>query len=285
MISFTNLNLTMIDRSNNNRADEYNRVKAIVFSTYHNKGIETTLEYLEGYNRRKTIDYKDYIGLKAEINFYHRYRKELTLDPVWDYGIKCDFVGNINDCSNVRLDITTNLTFKDDTTLFNLQVGSGRIYKYVKVNPGNGIIDTIVDYFNSSAEKALNRYNLAVFMPGDRDKYNPYIEVYSLDINNPYDGARHVDTITDFYLPTINEVLAELPDEMEQYEVSYEVDKYCATIAKLFNYHYGIRVDAFGQYDNYLWDLDSKYIKIFWRHPALKDYIDDTYENDLEDVY
>lgn len=268
-----------------NDAAEYNRIKAIIFSTYHDNGIGTALKYLDNYKQSGSIEYKDYIGLKAEINFYNRYRKELTLDPVWDYGIKCDFVGNINDCNNVRLDITTNLAFKDDTTLFNLQVGSGRIYKYVKVNPESGIIDTIVDYFNSSAEKALNRYNLAVFMPGDRDKNNPYLEVYSLDINNPYEGAQHVDTITDFYLPTINDILAELPDELEQFEVRYEVDKYCATIAKLFNYQYGIRVDAFGQHDYYPWNLDSKYIKIFWHHPALKAYIDDTYEDDLENVY
>lgn len=83
-----------------NNAAEYNRIKAIIFSTYHNNGIGTALEYLDNYKQSGSIEYKEYVGLKAEISFYNRYRKELTLDPVWDYGIKCDFVGNINGCNS-----------------------------------------------------------------------------------------------------------------------------------------------------------------------------------------
>lgn len=268
-----------------NSASNYNQKKAIVFSIYNRDGIKSAVQYLDDCHDNGDIDIKGYVGLKAEIKFYNRYRKEFTLDPVWDYGIKCDFVGNINGTNNVRLDVTTNLMFKDELALFNLQVDSGRIYKYVKVNPDDGKIVKIVDYFNSSAKNAHNRYNLGIFLPGDNDKYNPYLVVYSIDIERSYDDVRYVDTITDFYLPTVNTVVAELPDEMEDYEIGYEVDKYCATVAKLLNNEYGIRVDAFGQYDYHINDLDCKYIRICWRHPALREYIDDAYYDDLSCVF
>lgn len=280
-----NLNLTMANNSSNNGANEYNRIKAIVFSTYHNKGINKALEYLEGYKKRVTIDNRDYRGLKAEINFYNKYRTELVLDPIWDYGIKCDFVGNIEGSYNVRLDVTTNLDFKSKEALFNLNKATGRLYKFVRVNPDNGDIREVIDYFNPAAKKAVNRYNLALFMPGDRDKNNPYIEVYSIAIDNPYEDVQHVDTITDFYIPDIRSVIAEIPDDMDENEVSGEIEKYCTTVAKMLNNHYGIRVDALGQHCCNYYDLDSKYIKIYWRHPALKDDIEETYEGNLEDVY
>lgn len=269
----------------NNDVNEYNRIKAIIFSTYHNKGIGTALAYLDGYNQRGTLDCKNYRGLKAEINFFNKYRDVLVLDPIWDYGIKCDFVGNLDGNNNVRLDVTTNLTSKSKDTLFNLKQKTGRLYKFVEVDPETGDIKEVVDYFNPLAKNAVNRYNMAVFMPGDRDKTNPYLEVYSIAVDNPYEDVRHVDTITGFYIPDIRTVISEMPDDMDNNEISSEVEKYCTTVAKMLHNHYGIRIDALGQHHYYPWDLDSKYIKIYWRHPALKDYVDDTYEDDLEGVY
>lgn len=268
----------------NNDVNEYNRIKAIIFSTYHNKGIDTALAYLDGYNQRGTIDYKNYRGLKAEINFFNKHRVDMVLDPIWDYGIKCDFVGNYDGSNNVRLDVTTNLAYKSKDALFNLNQKTGRLYKFVEVDPDTGDIKEVVDYFNPSAKNAVNRYNMAVFMPGDRDKYNPYLEVYSISVDNPYEDVRHVDTITDFYILDIKSVIAEMPDDMDGNEIS-EIEKYCTTVAKMLQNHYGIRIDALGQHEIYPWDLDSAYINVYWRHPALKDYIDDMYEDDLEDVY
>lgn len=268
-----------------NDANEYNRIKAIIFSTYHNKGISTALSWLDGYYQREAIDYKNYIGLKAEVNFFNKYREELVLDPIWDYGIKCDFVGNIEDSNNVRLDVTTNLSYKSKDALFNLKQKTGRLYKFVKVNPDTGEIKDVIDYFNPSAKKAENRYNLAVFMLGDRDKNNPYVEVYSISVEDPYEDVRHVETITDFYILDIQSVIAEMPDDMDSYEINSEIGKYCSTVAKMLQNHYGFRIDALGQHNYYPIDPDMKFIKIYWRHPALKDYIDDTYEDDLENVY
>lgn len=269
----------------NNVVNEYNRIKAIIFSTYHNKGINTALMYLDDYNQRGTLDYKNYRGLKAEINFFNKHRVDMVLDPIWDYGIKCDFVGNYDGTNNVRLDVTTNLAYKSKEALFNLNQKTGRLYKFVEVDPETGDIKEVVDYFNPSAKNAVNRYNMAVFMPGERDKYNPYLEVYSISVDNPYEDVRHVDTITDFYIPDIKSVIAEMPDDMDDNEKSSEIEKYCTTVAKMLNNHYSIRIDALGQHEIYPWDLDSTYINVYWRHPALKNYIDDMYEDDLEHFY
>lgn len=91
-----------------NPAEIYNQKRRIVFSTF-NKDPALAREYLEGY--RGVLGPAGYAGLRAELTFYERHRKDFGLVPALDAADATDFAGVIDGMMH-RIDVTTNLSYK-----------------------------------------------------------------------------------------------------------------------------------------------------------------------------
>lgn len=118
-------------------ATVYNRVKSIVFSRLNRDGIAETYKFLDS-QRGTTLPIPAWFGLKAELDFYTGYKDVYTLDPTLDFGIKCDFVGDIDGCERCRIDVTTNINFKRYKEYESIQQKDHRKYKIVLMNKNNG---------------------------------------------------------------------------------------------------------------------------------------------------
>lgn len=134
--------LSFNDIMKNNGAAEYNKIRRIIFSTYHDskKGKEVAFEYLEGY--KKSLRNNSYIGLKSELHFYDKNVKEYKLTVATDVGDHSDFSGFIG--SEVyRIDVTTNLSYKSLTTYEPLQRKDDAKYKIAVVDHTGDIKELI----------------------------------------------------------------------------------------------------------------------------------------------
>jgi hypothetical protein len=87
----------------------YNQKRRIIFSTFHSKGPDEARKYLEGY--RKILGSGGYAGLRAELEFYCKYKNELKLTVAGDMGEHADFAGQMGN-SPVRFDVTTSIEYK-----------------------------------------------------------------------------------------------------------------------------------------------------------------------------
>lgn len=122
-------------------AEEFNRIRRIIYSTFHKDGPLKSYEYLEGY--KKKLGPPSYIGLKAELGFYHKYAKELKLTIAADAGDHTDFTGTFSRGS-FRIDVTTNAKFKKLNEYEPLQKAIDAKYKIAIVKP-DGDIEEILD--------------------------------------------------------------------------------------------------------------------------------------------
>jgi len=91
-------------------AEEYNRIRRIVFSVYNKDGFDHTKEILEGYEI--SLGCRGFAGLKAELCFYNKFQKEYNLTPALDSGEHVDFAGMMGNIP-IRFDVTTNEKFKE----------------------------------------------------------------------------------------------------------------------------------------------------------------------------
>lgn len=91
----------------------FNEIRRILFCAANDpkKGFSTAFEWLEGYKDRKNIDIQSYVGLKAELSFYQKFKKDFALTVAGDMGEHADFAGFI-DKTPVRIDVTTNASYK-----------------------------------------------------------------------------------------------------------------------------------------------------------------------------
>ena len=123
-------------------AEEFNRIRRILFSTFHKgrEGQENAFQYLEHY--KKKISRRSYTGLKAELNFYKKYRKEFSLVLAADAGDHTDFSGVLGG-ESFRLDVTTNADYKQLKDYEPLQRDDEK-YKIAIVSP-EGDIEDLVD--------------------------------------------------------------------------------------------------------------------------------------------
>ena len=121
----------------------FTKVRRIIFSTYHSKekGPNFAFEYLETY--KKSLDVRSYVGLKAELNFYHKNRRELKLTLAADVGDHTDFTG-IMAGEQIRFDVTTNPDYKTLKDYEPLQKDVEAKYK-IAIIDGSGNLDELVD--------------------------------------------------------------------------------------------------------------------------------------------
>lgn len=270
----------------------YNNIKNITLSLYHSKGIKEASKYLDSQASRLG---RAWYGLKAELLFYHNYRNQFILDPVNDYGIKCDFTGDIDGVSHCRIDVTTNIDFKKLATYDPIMSKDNRKYKIVVVDYNTGNLQELFDLnfpCDRSGEGKL--FDIALFMPADFDnegcsKYNYYQKIITLGSSNPYEDVKVVDDcFSDWYLPDIATHISEMPDDFDAKKYDQEIAEYLASSAKVISKSTERNIVACAQcfsriYDEH--DDEEYYTKFYWKHPVIADYLDDELDFDLSEVF
>jgi len=122
-------------------AQLYNTIKDKAFAVLHRDGKVKAYHYLDG--QKITLPIKAWYGLKAELDFFTGYQREFPLTPSLDYGIKCDFSGFLNN-TPCRIDVTTNINFKQLKDYEELQNSSGIPYKIVVMNKETGKMEDVL---------------------------------------------------------------------------------------------------------------------------------------------
>ena len=219
-------------------AEIFNKIKNMAFAIYHKSGYAAACRYVDA-NYGK-LGHNGYIGLKAEIGFYERYKDSMFLTPSLDYGIKCDFSGVFDNLA-CRFDVTTNINYKHLKDFEPIQCKSTIPYKIAvvdyqisNVNPlyDNKLIDTITDW------------------------YIPDIKSYEAEL---------LENIYDDDSSTVN-------------QIKKEVTSYIVENAKFLSKEYGHNIAACGQrsYQYIGKDGDGEYTtKIYWQHPVIEGYLPD----------
>lgn len=126
-----------------NQVSKYTNIRRIIFSTFH-KGEEgqiKALNYLEGYKQQ--LGPRSYSGLKAELGFYKKYRREFSLTVSADVGDHTDFSGLMAK-ESFRFDVTTNADYKKLKDYEPLQKDIDAKYKIVIVDH-SGNIEELID--------------------------------------------------------------------------------------------------------------------------------------------
>ena len=271
-----------------NQAEIYNKVKAIAFSIYNRDGYSAALKCVE--NNRYQLDPRGFVGLKAELSFFHRNMESLQLTPAWDYGIKCDFSGMF-DGRMCRFDVTTNLDVKKLSDYESIQKKTSILYKLALVDPQSGELLDIVDInfpFNKTGNGRL--FDVLIFNPGDRndngeDRYNPYQEIYRIDSYDPTNFVMPEDILTDWYIQDIHSFRADtyeqtefMDDDQTKEYVEREVLKYMVQNVKFISKVSGRNIVACGQrkFVPIGKDGDGEYTTmLYWQHPVIDGYLPD----------
>ena len=268
-------------------AEIFNKIKNMAFAIYHKSGYAAACSFVDA-NYEK-LGHNGYIGLKAEIGFYERYKDSMFLTPSLDYGIKCDFSGMF-DKSICRFDVTTNINFKHLKDFEPIQSKTTIPYKIAVVDHETGAIEDIFDInfpVDQSGEGRL--FEILIFHHGDVNEHsefrnNPYQEVYQISNVNPLYENKLIDTLTDWYIPDIKSYEAELweniydDDSSTVNQIKKEVTSYIVENAKFLSKEYVHNIVACGQrsYQYIGKDGDGEYTtKIYWQHPVIEGYLPD----------
>ena len=156
-----------------NKIENFNRIRRILFSTFHKgqQGQIDAFSYLEEY--RKELDNASYIGLKAELGFYQKYRKEFVLSVAADVGDHTDFSGTFGK-EPFRFDVTTNVDYKKLKDYEPLQKDIDAKYKIAIVNHTGDLEELIDINFPFCPECGCGRLiDIAVLLP---ENYNDHGE-------------------------------------------------------------------------------------------------------------
>jgi len=266
-------------------ADLYNQVKGIVFSILNRDGDLAAYKALD--NSQSKLPLNAWYGLKAELDFYTKYKDKYTLDPIFDYGIKCDFTGNIEGDNNCRVDITTNLNFKKLEQYDAIQRKDKRKYKIVVMDKLSGEIADVFDLnfpIDSSGDGRL--FEIALFVPSssgkDGLKYDFYQEIIQIGSSDPEYDAILKHTCTDWYMPDFEYMLSNLPQEVA---LQKEINDYAVSSAKVLDKSTDSNIVACGQRFYNVTDPhtgEGEWItKLYWKHPVIENYLDDHLETDF----
>lgn len=273
-------------------ASVYNNIKGQVFSIYQNRGIVAALKFL--HLKQSELPYPAWVGLKAELQFYDKYQEAFVLDPIWDFGIKADFTGNIEDCNNCRIDVTTNIDFKKLSTYTPIQRKTHRMYKIAVMNHATGELIDVVDLnfpFDANIEGRL--LDVALFMPAETNshgecKYNYYQRIVTINNAHPDEDFRLVCDQTDWYIPDIHteiQDMYEAHEEDDEFDGKKELKEELAQTAKFLSKATGRNIVACAQRNYEIYDPrtgDGEYAtRIYWKHPIIEDELENTIDVDL----
>ena len=268
-----------------NEAELYNTTKNIAFSILLKDGTEAVYKFLS--SKYQNFPANMWYGLKAEIDFFIGYKYKYKLDPTLDYGIKCDFVGNIDGCNNCRIDVTTNYSYKKLKDYEAVQKRDNRFYKIVLMNKNTGKLEDVFD-LNFPIDNSGGRLlDIALFMPMDYNsqgdpRYNYYQRILTISSSTNC-VIEEKSIVTDWYLTDIITKIDEFNSYDEVYADNTEKDllnKYLENSAKLLSKTTNLNIVACGQTCNEIIDPRTcetdEITKLFWKHPVIQDLLDDT---------
>jgi len=270
-------------------AELYNKIKAIVFSVLNRDGVIPAYHMLE--KNRSQLPLPSWYGLKAELDFYTNYKDKYTLDPTLDYGIKCDFTGNIDGDNNCRIDITTNLDYKKLEDYDAIQRKDNRKYKIVVMDKESGEIADIFDLNFPIDESGDGRiFDVALFMPSssgnDGMKYDFYQNIIEVSSSDPASDSNLKNTCTDWYMPDFEYMISNLPEEVD---FDKEILEYAVSSSKVLDRSTNSNIMACAQRYYDVIDPrtgDGEWItKIYWKHPVIENYLEDFIDSDLSELY
>lgn len=262
----------------------YNNIKFIVFSIFNRDGVENAYASLNA-NKHK-LSYPAWIGLKAELDFYSQYRKKYKLDLSLDAGNKCDFIGNIEGCNNCRIDVTTNINFKKLEDYELIQKRDERMYKIVVMDKENGEILDIVDMNFPYDNSGGRLFDIAVFMPqsynsqGDA-RYDYWQRIVTVGSSNPAFDYAEKSIQTDWYFPDIHTCLSEQDeadingDGLQEY--LWDAARF---LSKATEHNIVACAQARHRY-NPMTDEEDIVTQIYWKHPVIKNYLEDIIEEEI----
>lgn len=268
-------------------AEFYNKTKAIVFSTLNKDGNLAAYKMLDNY--RSKLQLPSWYGLKAELDFYTKNKTTSLLDPVFDYGIKCDFVGNFDGVNNCRLDITTNLDFKKLETYDKIQKQDDRKYKIVVMDKNSGEIADVFD-LNFPLDKTGEgrTFEVALFMPSDSKdgelKYNFYQKIITIGSSQPDEDFELKAISTDWYIEDFDFYNSQLANN-ETTDYKKKIESHAIMGAKVLSKSTSTNIVACGQsFYNVTNPKDGEgewLTKIYWKHPVIENYLDDIISTDI----
>lgn len=266
-------------------ADYYNKVKGIVFSILNRDGVLEAYKMLDNYRQKLVLP--SWYGLKAELDFYTKNKDKFILDPTFDYGIKCDFSGNIDGANNCRIDVTTNLDFKRLEDYEQIQQKDNRKYKIVVMDKETGEIADIFDLNFPIDESGNGRlFEMALFMPSDSKdgvlKYDFYQQIVKIGSSNPEFDLSLKEVSTDWYLPDFEYMISNLPDDVD---VSKEIAFHAICGAKALDKSSNSNIVACAQQYYNITDPrngEGEWLtRIYWKHPVISNYLDDIIYSDI----
>ena len=273
-------------------ASVYNTIKGMVFSIFQSRGITAAMKFL--HYKQSELPYPAWVGLKAELQFYNKYQEAFVLDPIWDFGIKADFTGNIDDCNNCRIDVTTNIEFKKLSTYTSIQRKTHRMYKIAVMNHETGELVDVVDLnFPFDAKMEGRLFDIALFMPAETNRhgecrYNYYQKIITINSAHPDEDFKLVDYQTDWYIPDIHTEMQDMYDAHEnddEFDVKSELKEELAQTAKFLSKTMGRNIVACAQRKYEIFDPrtgDGEYAtRIYWKHPIIEDELEDVIDVDL----
>lgn len=263
----------------------YNRIKAIVFSKLYKDGVSETYKYLD--TQREILGIPSWYGLKAELDFFTGYKDEFMLDPTLDYGIKCDFTGDIDGCNRCRIDVTTNIELKRLKQYEGVQQRDHRMYKIVLMNKQTGKIDDIFDLNFLPDNNGGRLFDVAIFEPMEyghdgAPKYNYYQRILTLS-SSMQTVVEEKKLVTEWYIPDIltkkYEIYEEYADCDDESGIEDKLlEKDLAETAKFLSKATDFNVVACGQVikkmNPYTYEEDEE-TRIYWKHPVIQEMIDD----------
>jgi hypothetical protein len=271
-----------------NSADYYNKVKSIVFSILNRDGTLEAYKMLDNYRPKLLIP--SWYGLKAELDFYTKNKDKFVLDPTFDYGIKCDFSGNIDGVNNCRIGVTTNLDFKKLEDYEPIQKKDNRKYKIVLMDKETAEIADIFDLNFPLDESGNGRlFEIALFMPSDSNddglKYDFYQQIINIGSSDPEFDLSLKEISTDWYIPDFGYMISNLPDGVN---VANEINNHAICAAKVLDKSTNSNIVACAQQFYQITDPrngDGDWVtKIYWKHPVISSYLDDIIYSDISNA-
>lgn len=262
-------------------AEEYNRARHHAFSTIHKThNLDDVLKCVNKYELSSTSK----SGLLAELKFYERYRETYELIVAADCGDKTDFIGSINN-TTARIDVTTNLKYKNKEDYHNLIVYSKMPYYLALVDKDSGALikldplalPTSASLKEQSGADEISRIVDLVVLYGPEykdgcSKNNPYQEIISLDIETYEIVGRNI--ITDWYIPDYATLISNIPEEIGDEECDRIIDEHGESTARFLSREYGYKILGCLSYEyrTYGPDGDGEYgFYLRWVHPLLSE--------------
>lgn len=104
-------------------AQDYNEARSKIFKFYHKEikrgehedsALKVCLNWLKKLRIDHNLTPHGYSGLRTELYYYHSKKNELKLTVAADFGDSCDFTGLGTDGQIIRIDVTSDVKYKEE---------------------------------------------------------------------------------------------------------------------------------------------------------------------------